>query len=394
MKFLSKVSYSLDDKIAVDELLLGVETPEDIACLICYCTEEYSTLAVQRYFVDALPNIPIHGCTTCHGIMTETGFHSGPVIGVLIIYDSGINAYGTGIKHFSQSIEQSTFDAIDLALKNANREGEIPDLILLHSTPGNEEKVMAAIDSKFGTEVPIIGGSAADNQVSGNWSIFTEESLSINGVSLTVFFSSQSIYSSFSAGHTPTRYSGTVTKVRNRILLEIDHRPAATVYNEWTNFHLGGSDDGYIFEKSSVYPLGRKVGTSYNYPYFKLSHSIRETECNGIELFTDINEGDTIYLMQGSKQQLISRAANIIHSSYYNDMDLEEKLGAINIFCAGPMLNLKQDMDEVCDQINQALNGLPYICPFTFGEQGRLSGGENAHGNLMVSSATFYRLKK
>ncbi len=28
--------------------------------------------------------------------------------------------------------------------------------------------------------------------------------------------------------------------------------------------------------------------------------------------------------MQGSKQQLISRAANIIHSSYYNDMDLEE----------------------------------------------------------------------
>ena len=34
---------------------------------------------------------------------------------------------------------------------------------------------MAAIDKKFGTEVPIIGGSAADNQVSGNWSIFTEE---------------------------------------------------------------------------------------------------------------------------------------------------------------------------------------------------------------------------
>ncbi len=49
--------------------------------------------------------------------------------------------------------------------------------------------------------------------------------------------------------------------------------------------------------------------------------------------------------MQGSKQQLISRAANIIHSSYYNDMDLEEKLGAINISpCAGPMLHLKQDM--------------------------------------------------
>ncbi|MEZ9336149.1 FIST N-terminal domain-containing protein, partial [Vibrio sp. 10N.286.51.A4] len=111
MKFLSKVSYSLDDKIAVDELLSGVANPDDIACLICYCTEEYSTLAVQRYLVDALPNTPIHGCTTCHGIMTETGFHSGPVIGILIIYDSGINAYGTGISHFGDSIDRSTFSA-------------------------------------------------------------------------------------------------------------------------------------------------------------------------------------------------------------------------------------------------------------------------------------------
>ena len=394
MKFLSKVSYSQDNTVAVEELLAGLERPHDIACLICYCTEEYSTFAVQELFTKGLPDTPIHGCTTCHGIMTETGFHSGPVIGVLAIYDSGINAYGSGIQTFGDNIAVSTHKAIDAALKKADREGEVPDLILLHSTPGHEEIVMNAIDGKFGTEVPIIGGSAADNKVSGNWSIFTEDQVSINGVSLTVFFSSQSVYSSLNAGHTPTEFFGTVTKARDRILQEIDNKPAVDVYHEWTNFHLGNSDDGFIFEQSSVYPLGRKVGSSYRTPYFKLSHSIRETECKGIELFTDIHEGDEIYLMQGSRKQIISRAANIIHSSYFNDLDHEEKLGAINIFCAGPMLSLKQDMDEVCDQINQALNGLPYICPFTFGEQGRLCGGENAHGNLMVSSATFYRLKK
>ncbi|MDK9735800.1 FIST C-terminal domain-containing protein [Vibrio sp. D404a] len=394
MKFLSNVSYSKDNTVAVKELLSGLERPHEIACLICYCTEEYSTFAVQELLKQALPDTPIHGCTTCHGIMTETGFHSGPVIGVLAIYDSGINAYGSGIQTFSKDITDSTHRAIDIALEKANRQGEVPDLILLHSTPGNEETVMNAIDTKFGTEVPIIGGSAADNKVSGNWSIFTEDQVSINGVSLTVFFSSQSVFSSLNAGHTPTQYFGTVTKARDRILQEIDNKPAVDVYNEWTNFHLGNADDGFIFEQSSIYPLGRKVGSSYKTPYFKLSHSIRETECKGIELFTDISEGDVIYLMQGSRQQIISRAANIIHSSYLNDMDHEEKLGAINIFCAGPMLNLKQDMDEVCEQINQALNGLPYICPFTFGEQGRLCGGENAHGNLMVSSATFYRLRK
>ena len=394
MKFFSKISNQTDETSAIDELISSIPDLNQVASLICYCTEEYSTLVVQKQLKEHFPETPFHGCTTCHGIMTESGFHSGPVIGVLVIYDSGINAYGTGISDFKTSVFDSTNSAISMALTSANRQGEVPDLILLHSTPGNEEKIMAAIDQRFGSTVPIIGGSAADNKVSGNWSIFTEKSSSINGISLTAFFSSQSIYTSLSSGHTPTDYSGVVTKTKDRVMLEIDGRPATTVYDEWTNFHLGNNEDGYIFEKATVYPLGRKVGSSYSFPYFKLSHPIRETENNGIELFTDINENDTIYLMSGCKQQLISRAASIINTSYYNDMELEEKLGAINIFCAGPMLHLKQDMNDVCEQINQALDGLPYICPFTFGEQGRLLGGEHAHGNLMVSSATFYRLKK
>ena len=32
---------------------------------------------------------------------------------------------------------------------------------------------------------------------------------------------------------------------------------------------------------------------------------------------------------------------------------------------------------------------IPFITPFTFGEQGRLPHGELAHGNLMVSSVIF-----
>ena len=162
MKFLSKVSYSHDNVVAVHELLAGLERTHEIACLICYCTEEYSTFSVQELLKQQLPDTPVHGCTTCHGIMTETGFHSGPVIGVLAIYDSGINAYGTGIQSFESDVTSSTHHAIDMALRKADRIGEVPDLILLHSTPGNEETVMNAIDAKFGTEVPIIGGSAAD----------------------------------------------------------------------------------------------------------------------------------------------------------------------------------------------------------------------------------------
>lgn len=52
---------------------------------------------------------------------------------------------------------------IDDALSRVNRSGELPSLVLLHATPGIEETLIESIDNKFGSQVPIIGGSAADN---------------------------------------------------------------------------------------------------------------------------------------------------------------------------------------------------------------------------------------
>ncbi|WP_394250900.1 FIST signal transduction protein [Vibrio profundi] len=391
MKFISLTSRAADEWDVVNDLSLKIAT-DNLACLVCYCTEEYDASRLREFLILRFPSLPIHGCSTCKGVMTEKGFEEGPVVGMLAVYDSGINAYGTGLCEFSGNISDSVTKAIDIALDKADRCGEVPELILLHSTPGHEEAVLGAIDQKFGTLVPIIGGSAADNKVAKQWSVFTEQAYSTNAVSLTVFFASQSIYTSLSAGHAPTAHSGIATKVNGRVLLEIDGQPATKVYHNWTQEHVK-EEDNYLFERATIYPLGRYVGSDLTRPYFKLSHPIRETAEHGIEVFTDIKEGDKVYLMSGCKEQLVSRAADIIRASYYEGVELEEKLGGINIFCAGPMIYLKQDMQQVCDRINQALDGQPFICPFTFGEQGRLCGGESAHGNLMVSSATFYRLK-
>ncbi|MGF1755661.1 FIST C-terminal domain-containing protein [Vibrio makurazakiensis] len=392
MKFRSLTSTELDEVSVIREFSDELSTKK-LAHLICYYTEDYQSSILQEQLLASFPGISLHGCSTCHGVMTERGFKEGPVVGVLAIYDLGSNAFGTGITSLEQSTSDAVTKSIDLALKNAGREGEVPDLLLIHSTPGKEEQILTSIDRKFGTKVPIIGGSAADNKVTNSWSVFTEGGISSNALSITAFFSSQSIFTSLSSGHAPTEYFGTATKVEGRVLLEINGEPAKNTYHEWTNQHTSDSGDSFLFERSNIYPIGRHVGTELNKPYFKLSHPIRETDGGGIELFTDILEGDLLYLMSGCKEKLVSRSADIIKNSYYSGVEVESKLGAINIFCAGPMLYLKHDMQEVCNQINQSLDGQPFICPFTFGEQGRLAGGESSHGNLMVSSATFYRLK-
>ncbi|NVC63934.1 histidine kinase [Vibrio sp. 05-20-BW147] len=389
----SVFSHITHENLAVIELKEQI-VHEHLAMLICYYTEEYSCERLRESFQTHFPGIPIHGSSSCRAIMTDKGYHSGPVIGVFAIYDSGSNAYGTGISHINTAecdITATMFYTLNMALKNADRIGEVPSLILLHATPGHEESIIKAIDEKFGTLVPIIGGSAADNQVEGNWSIFTNQGTSKQGVSLTVFFSSQSIFTAFSAGHTPTELTGTVTKVRGREILEIDNLPASQVYRDWTKIHLDESErNQLIFDIATAYPLGRIAGQLYDYPYFILSHPVRETENQGIELFSSIEEGEQIFLMQGCKDQLISRAAKVINAAFWQKLEDSQKIGVINIFCAGPMIHLQQDIDRVLNQLMEELDDRPFICPFTFGEQGRFVGGENGHGNLMISSAIFH----
>lgn len=136
----------------------------------------------------------------------------------------------------------------------------------------------------------------------------------------------------------------------------------------------------------------RQEHLSYIICYYTEEYdSIRETEDGGIELFTQISVGEELTLMKGSREHLIARAAKVVNAAFNQKLEESRKIGVINIFCAGPMLHLMQDMNSVCEQINQELEHLPFICPFTFGEQGRFIGGENGHGNLMISSAIFHK---
>ncbi|MDF5114837.1 FIST N-terminal domain-containing protein, partial [Vibrio parahaemolyticus] len=168
-------------------------------------------------------------------------------------------------------------------------------LILLHATPGQEESIIAYIDERFGTLIPIIGGSAADNNIAGKWSVITAQGSQTSGLSLTLFYSSQPVDIAFSAGHTPTNIKGVATKTNDRCLLEIDNEPALNVYRRWTNHQDNQvGKDNMLFTNSSAYPLGRIAGHLYDRPYYKLSHPIRETPDGGIELFTRIEEGDEL----------------------------------------------------------------------------------------------------
>ncbi|ELV8694479.1 FIST C-terminal domain-containing protein [Vibrio fluvialis] len=366
---------------------------EGLSSLVFYYTDEYPADILFRSLKQAFPNIPFVGCSSCKGVMTEKGYHSGPVIAALAIYDAASSAYGTGLIGLEddKDLRKSTRKAIQQALKSAGRIGEVPSLIILHATPGHEELFIDEIDDTFGTQIPIIGGSAADNYIQQQWSSMTEQGWVKNGLAVQLFFPSKPLTTGFSAGYSPTEFVGTVTKASGRFIHEIDGEPAKQIYKEWISDHSSVQiSEHYLFHHVTRFPLGRVAGHIHQQPYYKLSHPVRMTRSGAMEMFTTVVEGETVTLMTGSREQLINRASRVVKEANTPNYHESQLLGSIIIYCAGSMLRLGDDILGVQRQLKFQMNGRPFICPFTFGEQGRFIGGENAHGNLMISSVLFY----
>ncbi|MCG3721375.1 histidine kinase [Vibrio cincinnatiensis] len=392
MRLITAYSHQIIPKQAINHLKEEV-SQEGLSSLICYYSEEYSSHEIQYALTQAFPGIPMIGCSSCLGVMTDKGYHPGPVIALMAIYDSSFSAYGTGLVELDDCCDykKATQKAIQQALIASNRVGEVPSLIILHSTPGNEELFIDAIDETFGAQVPIIGGSSADNHIQEKWSIITQEGWSQHGIAMQLFFPSKPLITGLSAGYSPTEFEGVVTKAAGRCIEQIDGERAADIYKEWISDHSSLQiNDEYLFQHVTRFPIGRIAGYVHQQAYYKLSHPIRMTKNGGLELFSTIHQGETITLMSGSKDQLVNRASKVIKDVNTQNYHESLLLGAVIIYCAGPMLQLGHEILTVYQQLTKDMRGQPFICPFTFGEQGRFVSGENAHGNLMIASVIFY----
>ena len=393
MKIISSISQKIDSRVAIEECLMVLEKElTEPSIILCYFTEEHNENIILSLLKKQFPKSKIHGCTSCQGIMTDDGFASNNALAIWVLIDTKNGRYGTSISQYQNvdTVESLTIKLLESAISDSGREGELPSLVLLHATSGHEESIISTIDDFFGTPVPLIGGTAADNHNKGNWCIFTQDNIVNSGISISVFYPSCKVSYSFHSGYAPFDMSGIATKTNKRTLYEIDNRPIVEVYKEWTQMSDLINKDQNLLEHMAQYPLGRIAGYMDTVPYFKLAHPTKITHDGGIECFANINVGEEIHMMYGEKEQIISRPQRVINSAIGYQQISFAPIGGINIFCAGSMMHIKSSMLDVCDSVNTAMHEAPFICPFTFGEQGRFTGGENAHGNLMVSTVLFH----
>lgn len=359
-----------------------------------HSTYQHSGELIMTTLESLAPGIPFQGGTSCLGLMTEAGFHSenGVSLGLFGIRDPE-GVYAVGYSEEKANPRLTGVDIIRKALHNAGRNA-LPALIWITCAPGNEEDILAGIkDGLGGANTPIIGGSSADNTIEGKWYQMTNGQVLHNGVVVTAMYPSRPVRYAFDSSYMPTSHEGIITKVSGRTIHEINRRPAAEVYNEWTNGVITDClDGGNILSLSTLYPLGRAAEWTRGMTFYQLSHPAEVLENRALSLFTKAEPGEKIVLMESSASSLVYRVDRIT-SKALAGMSAPDKqvAGALIIYCAGCMMAVHDEMQEVVRQFRQALGGQPFLGLYTFGEQGCAILGENVHGNLMMSIIVFER---
>ena len=319
------------------------------------------------------PGLAFHGSTSCAGVMTEAGAftRADSSSGFLAISEPG-GDYGSAIAPVvGGDAGAAAASALIEALSRAGRPGKAPDLVWLTATPGQEEQVIEGLQSVIGLGVPICGGTAADNEVAGDRQVFNQDGAFTEAVAVTVMFPSVPLGYAFHSGYQLTQTKGIVTRAEGRNILEIDGKPGAAVYNDWTAGVVQHAidDSGNVLFDTTHNPLGRRRDAIAGFDYFLLSHPNAVTDTGALSLFSDIDVGNEITMMVGSTDNLVQRAAWVADNALeMARLGPDQIAGALVIYCAGCMLTVRDRMAKVSQGLARSLGHKPFLGNFTFGE--------------------------
>ena len=388
-----------DEGKAVEEAVSSVKTElggksPDFAVL--FSTASYDSDKVLSDVRRLLPDVQIYGGTSCLAVQSKDGFHAGEKgsLALLAVATENISfgVGGVSIDDFTSAREAGKA-AIQAAIDATGKKGT-PKLVLITSSVGREEELLAGIEDVIGKDVPVLGGSAGDNTITGEWKQFANENVYSNGISLTAIYTNLKIGWAYEAGYIRSKNRGTITRADGRIIYEIDNRPAAEIYNGWTGGTVVAEEletGGPILSATSCYPLAKIIkneGKEYTLSILPLS--INATD-HSLEVLANIEEGDKVMLMHGDWELLLNRALTTPTKALESEnLSKEEVSFGIYTHCAGSMLAIPEDeRPKMPVLVKTVIGDAPFIGTFTFGQQGHIQGVGNIHGNLAHSMIVF-----
>jgi hypothetical protein len=350
---------------------------------------EHDDWMLHRYLENRFPGAVHLGGSSSGGIMTRGGLWDSSSIGVLLLEDGG--DFGVAAARLDADAAHTAERLLLQALANCGCHGELPELIWIYQPPGQEEAVIEGLRRVVGDRCPIVGGSSADDDISGRWRQLGPEGPMSDGLIVAALMPHSRVGYAFQGGYEPSGPSGVITAVDGREILSIDGEPAAGVYNQW----IGGRIDeqlphgGRIVAGTTMCPLATDGGRLDGVSHYLLIHPETATSTGSLRTFRRTEAGTRIYAMKGDRGHLVDRAGRVTEQAIRMlPPSATGAAGALVIYCGGCKMAIGEDIRKVSAAVAAKLGDAPFIGCFTFGEQGRLLD-RNVHGNLMISAIVF-----
>jgi len=251
-------------------------------------------------------------------------------------------------------------------------EGEISLFtMLLDGLAENGAAAVRGVQEVFGKNFPIIGGSAGDDFLFQKTYEYCNDQVLTNAVVGIGFSGKFSFGAGVRHGWEPIGLPMKVTKAKGGKLIEVNNRPALSIYEDYFGKKAEELIKEPIARMAYTYPLGMSVEGS---PELLIRDVVIATKKGEITCAAEIPEGSEIRLMLGDFDKAIQSAKEAAKGALTQLKGVKPKV--IFVFdCMARNKLLGARIGEEITAIQEVLGkGVPLIGFYTYGEQAPLGG--------------------
>ena len=385
----TKVGYSEN----VDAFASGAETAKmanvienpQVGLLFTSCVQDQNKIMEGAKSV--LGDVPVIGCTSSAAICTQDGYlnketgYSG-----MMLFGGDLEVVTAGSAQTDETPREVGRKVALEAISKVKGEDTEPDFFFMSASPANEEEYLEGIQDVIGN-VPVFGGSAADNTVEGKWSILNDGEAFADGLTIAIFYTKGEMKNLYTGAYHETNNVGVITKVRDeRTLVEIDHEPALKKYAEWTGKTVESLMGNNLLTETICAPLGVKdpIGkvTAVRHPMFG-------NDDLSMNIGANLALNTAVIQLSNTPEGILKANEETINN--LNKLMVSEANSYFLVHCGGRRLGLalSQIEDKIYPEVKKVIPNKEFLMVFTFGEYGMGDHSSNTVGGLSLSYTAF-----
>ena len=385
----TKVGYSEN----VDAYTSGVETAKMANVIDNPQVGLFFTSVVQNQeqlmegAKSVLGDVPIIGCTSSAALCTQDGYlnketgYSG-----MMLFGGDVEVVVAGSKKTNENPREIGKRIAEEAVAKVNGKDREPDFFFMCASPANEEEYLKGIQDVIGN-IPVFGGSAADNTVEGKWSILNNGEAFADGCVIAIFYTEGKMKNVYTGAYHETENVGIITKITgSRTLVEIDHEPALKKYAEWTNQKVEDIMGANLLTATICAPLGVKdpIGK-----VIAVRHPMNGNDDLSMNIGADLAVNTAVIQLTNTPEGILKaneETINKVNELMENNVD-----SYFLVHCGGRRLGLAlaNIEDKIYPEVKKAIPNKEFLMVFTFGEYGQGDHSSNTVGGLSLSYTGF-----